>query len=110
MHNKIFQRNEHDVRFYKLASSFNDVRNDCQRDFSGEVKRLRGRSACNPTTINNVEGDKGIAELFPNKYKNLYNSIPYDVTQMNILKAKIFDNITNHTCSQHSICIRLLTY
>ena len=101
---KNVQRNERYVRFYKLASSFNGVRDDCQRDFWGEVKRLRGRRVCNPTTIDNVEGDKNIAELFSNKYKNLYNSVSYDVTQMNILKAKISDNITNHTCSQHSIC------
>ena len=96
---KNVQRNENDMRYYKLANSFG---NGPSRDFWGEVKKLRGRSTRHPSNIDGVTGEQNITDLFSNKYKGLYNSVPYDVNQMKRLTNNISLDIVNHSCD-HSV-------
>ena len=74
-------------------------------DFWNEVKKLRGRKSCSPTNIDSIKGDDNINGLFSNKYKNLYNSVSYDVNQMNILKTHVSNEIVSHSCESHTVMV-----
>ena len=88
--------------YEKLAQSFQQNSN---RDFWNEVKKLRGRKSCSPTNIDSIKGDDNINGLFSNKYKNLYNSVSYDVNQMNILKTHVSNEIVSHSCESHTVMV-----
>ena len=76
---KKVQRNEKDIRFSRMASSFYDPD---KRNFWTEIKKARGRNTSYSTPI-----DCSISDLFSAKYKNLYNSVPDDTEQMSALKT-----------------------
>ena len=48
------------------------------RDLWSEVKQIKGRSRKSACTIDGVNGDQDIADLFSDKYNTLYNSVPFD--------------------------------
>ena len=59
------------------------------RDLWSEVKRMKGRSRKSACTIDGVNGDKDIADIFSEKYNTLYNSVPFDKDDMLCIRSTI---------------------
>ena len=52
------------------------------RQFWLEVKKIENKNTLSSQCINNISGNENIANLFLNKYNQLYNSVHYDDTEM----------------------------
>ena len=54
-----------------------------------KVRRIKGRNKFLPSSVDGVVGDDEIAQLFSDKYNHLYNSVSYDVDEMNSIGGEI---------------------
>ena len=64
------------------------------RDLWSEVRKVKGRNKIS----SNVDGScdsKEITELFSEKYKHLYNSVPYNIDDMHAIESTIFERLHN---------------
>ena len=52
------------------------------RDLWKEVKQIKGRGNIIAANVENLSDENDIAELFSNKYCDLYNSVPLDHPEM----------------------------
>ena len=86
-------RNKHAITMSNMANAFTS---STKRNFWAEVKKLRGRSSSVPDVIDNVHGEHDIANLFKDKYRELYNSVSYDARQMSVLRSDIELLVSNH--------------
>ena len=59
------------------------------RDLWSEVRRIKGRNKFLPSSIDGVVGDEEMAQLFSDKHNHLYNSVSYDVDEMNVINTEI---------------------
>jgi len=65
-----------------------------------EIKRKKGHTNVVPSTIDSVQGGESIANLFQDKYNQLYNSVSYDKQQM----AALLDHIDCDIKSKSDDC------
>ena len=56
---------------------------------------IKGRNKFLPSSVDGVVGDDEIAQLFSYKYNHLYNSVSYDVDEMNSIGADIKEHVYN---------------
>ena len=80
---------EHLSRRLKMAEAISENRN---RDLWSEVRRIKGRNKFLHSRIR-VVGDEEIAKLFYDKYNHLYNTVSYDVDEMNVINTEINNQI-----------------
>ena len=52
------------------------------RDFWSEVKKIRGNKAGTSRIVDGCTDESSISQLFANKYKDLFSSVPYDTVEM----------------------------
>ena len=68
------------------------------------VRFLNARHNSLPPAVDNVVGSKNIANLFANKFKDLFNIVSYEESEITALKDiinnKIVDRCQEHSCSQ----------
>ena len=91
------------------------VLNGNSSSFWANVRKVNGAKTNIPTTVDTSVGNKDICELFAEKYEALYNSVPYNDTEMcellkqvdNSMKNKlksagdmVFDKITVNTITK----------
>ncbi len=62
------------------------------------------RKATYPAEVDDADGQAEIADVFADKFHNLYNSVSYNEAEMDILKNDI-DNMINVQCTRSSHCI-----
>ena len=76
-----------------------------RRDFWHEFKEVRGGSVTCPTSLDGVQGELNITNLFADKYQHLYNSVSYNSEHMSLLKRDIDDKIvhSHSECKSHLI-------
>jgi endonuclease/exonuclease/phosphatase family metal-dependent hydrolase len=55
---------------------------DPSRSFWVEVKRIRSNRVCSTKIVDGCTDEVSIAELFAQKYRSLYSSVPYDTVDM----------------------------
>ena len=77
---------------------------DKSRNFWSEVKKLRGSSKVAPNNIDSSVGDEQIGNMFANKYKDLYNCVSFNVSDMNALKDNISEAIEERCCRDSCYC------
>ena len=53
----------------------NAISSNRERDLWKEVKKVSGKTNSLPNVMDNVIGDGNIADLFAEKYSDLYNSV-----------------------------------
>ncbi len=95
------QNNQKQIRSLKMAQTI--LQSD-RRDFWSEVKKLRGKGVNVTNVVDNSHGEENIVDVFAQKYKELYNSVPYNVEEMTSLRANINNMIRDHgDCEQHGI-------
>ena len=80
---KIVKRNREGLSAERMAKGLSG------KGFWSEVKKVIGSSKVLPNNIDGIQGSDNIADLFQNKYKDLYNSVGYDAQQMTILRGQL---------------------
>ena len=76
----------------KLASEM--INNDYV-NFWKDIRRLNGKCYKLPSKVENTVGESNIAELFKNKYSELYNCVSYNKNEMSNLDKKINNGIVS---------------
>ncbi len=89
---KLVKRNQSDIKIDKMAQS---LQSDDKRDFWDEVKRITASRNNMPCVVDDTHGDVNISKLFADKYQDLYNSVSYNVNDMDNVCAILEDNISN---------------
>ncbi|ELT87357.1 hypothetical protein CAPTEDRAFT_185536 [Capitella teleta] len=92
-------RNQEKLRAEKMSES---LQTGQQRNFWTEVQRMRRKH--NPTiqNVDEVTEQDYIRDLFCEKYKELYNCIAYDETEMEDLLSEL--NIRVSNCCENGKC------
>lgn len=84
------KRHESELRMSKMAVA---IANNNSRSLWDEVKKCtKKRKQCAPN-IDGISDSKGIAKLFAEKYRKLYNSAPFTEEQYNELKTMLDDKL-----------------
>ena len=96
------KRNEKQIRYQKMAESIKDNKT---RDFFKEIKRMNSVKQVKAEMINKETDPKRIAEIFANKYVNLFSSVPFDEQIMNGCKEDINHAIHNLDYTHSSVSI-----
>ena len=81
---KSLKKNKKTVIANKVA---NYMLQNKSKDFLHEIKKVKFSTRKSPSTVDSAVGCDKIC--FCNKYKNLYNSVSYDVNEMIDLKERI---------------------
>ena len=93
-------REDDRIRTTKMAEAISENRN---RDLWSDVRRIKGRNKFLPSSIDGVVGDEEIAQLFSDKYNHLYNSVSYDVDEMNVINTEINKQIKENVAYDISV-------
>ena len=72
------------------------VLNNKSRNFWSEIKKKIGGKKSYASVIDNACSKQDICDLFFSKYMNLYTSVPYDNTQMQLLNSNIEKGMLNN--------------
>ena len=80
------KKNESQIVSTKMAQAPLSGRN---RDFWNETRKLTKQNSQCSSTVDGITGAENIADLFYDKFKCLYNSVPYSECEMNQLKSDI---------------------
>ena len=56
-----------------------------------EVRKVKGRNSKISSNVDGSCDNKEITELFSEKYKHLYNSLPYNIDDMHAIESTIFE-------------------
>ena len=76
------QRNKKIIQSEKMAYA---VVSNNYRDLWYEVRKLKGRSSRISSNVDGSCDSEEITELFSEKYKHLYNSVPYNIDDMHAI-------------------------
>ena len=60
--------------------------------------------ACSMDGCNEYDNDN-IANIFSDKYMELYNSVPYDTSEMKSIESSALSRILNSSCSDYIITV-----
>ena len=88
--------NEMSLKRKKLADNFKGKPNE----FWQEVKRLHRPPKHVPSVVDNVDGSESIAEMFANKFEELYQSVPTTAEHLNGIREQI-----NQSMSTDSVVV-----
>ena len=96
------------LRAEKLANSLVNKNIKCFWKVVRQMKTNNKKSI--PTCIDNITGEKEISDLFHEKYRSLYNSVPYDSKEMQKLMHDVDKHIQlrclNYNCyNSHAVTV-----
>ena len=80
------KKDESSIASTKMAEAFLSGRN---RDFWNETRKLTKHNSQCSSTVDGINGAEHIADLFYDKFKCLYHSVPYSECEINQLKNDI---------------------
>ena len=83
---RYIKKNQEMCTANRLADS---MANNRGRDFWSEVKKIRNSRSSRSSMIDGECDPIAIGSLFSEKYNTLYNSVPYDHDEMEMLKQKL---------------------
>ena len=69
------------------------ISNNKDRDLWQEVKQLKHSNKSVPNVMDNLTGSNNIISLFTDKYKNLYNSVGFNLDELELLNSNINNKI-----------------
>ena len=95
---KVIRREKH-LKFEKMAEK---AASNHARNFWDEIKKMKNNTQCTPH-INGLTSDEDIAELFKQKYQDLYTSVPSSDDEMNKINGYIDDTIQMTQLCDHII-------
>lgn len=83
---KYVKQNVDKIKMEKMADAI--VSNN-SRNLWQEVKKIKGSRNLVPACIDGINTSDGIAQMFSDKYNDLYNSVPYDIGVIDVIKQKV---------------------
>ena len=89
---KIIMKCEGQIRSDKFAES---LAQGNIGDFWSDVRKYRSRKSTLPGTVDGVTGRAEVADLFANKFEQLYNSVPYSDEDMMTVRHEINNAVLN---------------
>ena len=66
------------------------------RDLWAEVRKIKNSNTTSPNCMDDITGNKDIADLFVNKYKELFNSVKYEQNKLEELCKVNTIDINDH--------------
>ena len=110
------RRNKRNVKQKRIEKMAEAIVEDKSRDFFKEVKKFHPKDTKAPMIDNHIDS-KEIADVFAQKYHELYNSVPSDAGDMQRINHHISQNITTSnglnfvvTSKEVDKAIKLLKY
>jgi hypothetical protein len=92
------------LRYERMAQSFEHASD--KTDFWTQVKKMRCNAGQYPSSVDGAVDEYDIANVFSDKYENLYNSVGYDVNRLENTKLNVNLLIDQHGNSDcHSIIV-----
>ena len=88
-------REQDEIRMERMATA---ILQSNHRDLWKEVKKIKGWGNIVPTSIDGLNDENDIAELFSKKYNELYNSVPFDHTEMHHIVNEIDARLVGENC------------
>ena len=79
-------KEKHMIRSNNMAEA---IANNKDRDLWQEVKQLKQTNKSVPNIMDNVSGSNNIISLFTDKFKDLYNSVGFDMDDLEMLLSNI---------------------
>ena len=73
--------------------------NDTKILFWNEIRKNLGKNRTVSTVIDHAQTEDDISKVFANKYQELYNSVPYDIEEMNRMKVALNKDVVSKCCS-----------
>lgn len=92
---KKVRADESSIRKERLAEC---VLNNHSRDFWKEIKQLNHVSSSGAVAVDGISDSSSVANMFADKYQNLYNCVPFDKEEMD----KILISLNEKLCSNSS--------
>lgn len=93
-------KNANTLRAEKMA---NALLSNNSRDMWSEVRKMKGRNCKIAGSVDNCRDDAGIVGIFSDKYKDLYNSVPYDVNDMSDINCIIMSRLDTCDHAQYIV-------
>ena len=90
---KLHKRNLDNYRNSMIA---NAIDNGQQRDMWTELKKLDSKSKTTPCSINGCSDNVGIANIFADKYRDLYSSVPTCEQEIDQIRREMSIEINDH--------------
>ena len=86
-HNAIrcIQKNEDMIRSEKMASKLSSSNNQLWK----EAKKMRGKNNQLPEIVDNISGDENISNLFSSNFYEIFNSVGYNMDELNKIRNEI---------------------
>ncbi len=100
---RAIKKNEDSLRKSRMAEA---VTKNEGRDFWKEVRKMEGKSKNIPPHIDNVTEPERINNIFTEKYKNLYNSVPSDPDRMTEIHDKIRNDLLHYSGSECIVTVQ----
>ncbi len=100
---KTIKRDNDTIRMQMMAEAL--VSNKTRDSFS-EASKIKGRNNILPTSVDDASSDDNIVNLFADKYSNLYNSVPYDQSDINDIKCIRDAKLQNDVHQNYSVNVR----
>ncbi len=94
------KRNDSQLRKQRMLE--NVINND-QRNFWNETKKLHSKGKVLPSRIDDAHSTEEIVNLFGEKYKTLFNSVPSDSDELSVLKARIRNSIVTSAANNDHV-------
>ncbi len=88
-------KNRNLIRSEKMAKATADNRTG---DLFKEARKIKSRYNFKRTNIDGCSGNDEISNLFSNKFNHLYNSVPYNKPEMDVIKNGIYYNLNVDNC------------
>ena len=86
------QRNKKIIQSGKMDHA---LMSNHSRNLWSEVRKVKGRNSKISSNVDGSCDSKKITELFSEKYKHLYNSVPYNIDDMHAIESTIFERLHN---------------
>ncbi len=82
---RFIRKNCDKIHMERMAEA---ISNNRTRDLCKELSKIKGRNNSAPSNVDGFNNEHVIKQVFSTKYKNLYNSVPYNSKRMNDIKVK----------------------
>ena len=78
---------------------------DGSRGVWPEVRKIKGKKGKKACSMDGCNDNDDIANIFSDKYMELYNSVPYDTSEMKSIESSVLYRILNSSCSDYIITV-----
>ena len=90
------------IQSEKMAQS---ILSDGSRGVWPEVRKIKGKNGKIACSMDGCNDNDDIANMFSDKCMELYNSVPYDTSEIKSIESSVLSRILNSSCSDYIITV-----